>query len=423
MDYKKPFQVGLLFLIGVILLIILTIIISKSEIFKPSYKYKVIFDSASGLGKGDQVRVSGVNMGEVYSIKLLPDTKVKVVLKLREPIKLYEDYEIRAEESSLLGGNFISINQGTPTKSEVSPKKEILKGLITLSGLEKLGQFVAENQNDIKNFLQKAIGIVNKISAGEGTAGKLINDDELYTNLKNCSESLKKIAKQIEEGKGLLGKVVFDEKLSDQLTEAGDATTKILRPVVQTKVYLGVNSKYYAESKATISSIFLKTYPNEWRYFLVGGSFLSFDKDGIVNFRDKQTENKNQTFIKADLQLAYTFPWGHQRFTFRPGLLEGKIGGGIDWEIPVTTTGLFPLTISLEGRDAYNSVANERIDENLHGGLFRAYATIKLSNYFQAYVGESRLFDKKAEFMAGFCFSYLDEDIKSLVVLLGLAPR
>ena len=67
MDYKKPFQVGILFLIGVILLIIFTIIISKSEIFKASYKYAVIFDTANALGKGDQVRVSGVNMGEVYS--------------------------------------------------------------------------------------------------------------------------------------------------------------------------------------------------------------------------------------------------------------------------------------------------------------------------------------------------------------------
>jgi len=420
MDYKKSFQVGLLFLIGVVLLIISTIIISKSEIFMPSYKYAVIFDTASALGKGDQVRVSGVNMGEVYSIKLLRDTKVKVVLRLREQIKFYEDYEIRIEESSLLGGNFISIDQGTPTKREVSPKKEPLKGLITLSGLEKLGQFVAENQNDIKNFLQKAIGIVHKMSAGEGTIGKLINDDTLYNNLKDSSDSLKKVSKQIEEGKGLLGKIVFDENLSNQLSQAGDAATKILAPVVQTKVYLGVDSKYYAKSEATISDIFLKIYPHEWRYFLIGASFMSFNKNGIVDFKNKQVENKNQTFIKADLQLAYTFPWGNQRFTFRPGLLEGKIGGGIDWEIPVTTTGIFPMAISLEGRDAYNSIANERIDENLHGSLYRAYVTLKFGRYFQAYLGASRLFDKKEDFMGGFCFSYPDNDIKSVVTLFTL---
>jgi len=422
MDYKKPFQVGILFLIGVILLIIFTIIISKSEVFKASYKYSVIFDNTTGLAKGDQVRVSGVNMGEVYSVKLLPDTKVNVILKLHAPIKFYEDYEIRIEESSLLGGNFISINQGTPTKGEIIPtKKNPLKGLITLSGLEKLGQFVAENQDDIKNFLQKAISIVHKMSAGEGTIGKLINDDALYNNLKDSSDSLKKISKQIEEGKGLLGKVVFDEKLSSQLSDAGDAATKILAPVVMTKVYLGVDSKYYAQSKETISDIFLKIYPNEWRYFLVGGSFMSLDKKGILNFKDKQNENKNQTFTKVNIQLGYTIPWGDQRFTFHPGLLESKFGGGIDWDIPATTTGIFPMAISLEGREAYNSVADERIDENLKGGLYRAYATIKLGHYFQVYLGANRLFDKKEEFMGGLCFSYPDNDVKSFVTLFSLA--
>jgi len=420
MDNNKLLKVGILFLVGIVLLIVFSITISKLDIFKRSRYYTVFFTSISGLDKGDPVRVSGMYAGEVASIELLPDTRIKIILKMKFPVTLYKDYQIRIEESSILGGNFVAIIQGTPSLDKI-PTDEILKGMITLSGLNQLGQFVADNQNDIQNFLQKGISIVNKISKGEGSVGKLVNDDALYNNLRDTSESLKKISKQIEDGKGFLGKVIYDEKLSTQLSQAGDAASKVLEPVIQTKVFVGVSTRYFAESKVNFSDIYIKIAPNEWRYFRIGASFLSLNHSGIISFENKMEKRKDQLFIKPDIQIAYIFPLNNHRFTFRPGIMEGKAGAGIDWFMPTTSTGIMPLTITIEGRDAYSSVDDEKIDENLKGGLFRAYATIKLSNYFDLYLGANRLFDDEPEFMGGINFSYADDAIKSIFTFIGLA--
>lgn len=419
MNYKRETQVGVLFVVGLLLLLVLTISISRLGFLQPHYDYTVIFESVAGLRKDDPVQVSGFEMGKVASLELLPDTTIKVILRLSQPVKLYADYDIRIEESSMIGGNYVYIAPGTPTE-EVAPG-EILEGSITRPGLDELGQFMSLNAESIKKLIQDGGAVFNKILNGEGSLGKLVNDDALYDNLKDVSESLKKVSAQLEAGKGPLGKLLFDEKISDQLSQSADAATKVLSPVVNTRVFAGVDSKYYRQSDLTATRLALQIYPHPYRYFSLGATILTFDKDGVIDFEDKITKDRDQTFIKPDIQLAYLLESKDHWFTFRPGLLEGKAGLGIDWDIPVTATGLFPLTLTVEGRDAYNDVEDEDIDENLKGGLFRAYATFKINRYFKIYAGANRLFNRDNEFMFGLSFSYPDEDIKNFIVLLGLS--
>jgi phospholipid/cholesterol/gamma-HCH transport system substrate-binding protein len=450
---KKELQVGILFIVGLVMLIAFTIIISRLNIFT-SYQYlNVNFDSVTGLKKGDPVQVSGLEMGDVYKMHLRQGGSIKVTLRLRSPIQLYEDYQITIRESSMLGGNLVYIEQGNPKKKIIDLKKGPLKGMVTLPGLTQLGKFVENNQGDLTELFNDLRGIAGKLSKGEGSFGKFINDDALYINLKDSSaslkkmladieegkksaaeylggdvyknllestESLKKILKQVENGKGSVGKLVFDEKLSDQISRAGDAAVKILEPVMKTKVFLGVGYQHYSHSKESVSSIYIRIEPRETRYFLLGGSIMSFDAKGDVDFEDK-IDGDNQTFIKPDVLLGYRMLEGTDSTTFfRAGLMEGKVGAGFDLYLPVTQSFISLVTFTLEGRDAYNSVKKENIDENLNGALFRFYSNIKFWNHFRLYAGASRVFHDP-EFMVGVSFEYLDEDIKNFVTLLGLS--
>lgn len=435
MKLKREFQIGVLFLMGLFLLIIFSLVISKIRVFSQDYHLRVIFASGGGLKKGDPVQVSGFEMGNVESIRLRSNTEVRVKLKLYQEIQLYEDYCISIKEASLLGGNYVDIRLGTPGKALI-PKKTTLKGHVVLPGLEQLGQIVKENEQDIRDSLaninkffdesqqliQDARKIVDKINKGEGNIGQFINDDELYINLKESSESLKKITKQIEEGEGVLGKLVFDENLAEQVAQASDAAVKILEPVVKTKVYVGLESKYYFESQLFAYKAFMTVHPRPSKYLWVGVSGLSFNKNGEVDFENKITRDDNQTFWKLDLQLAYRYDLGEENFfTFRTGFLEGKLGAALDFEFPATATATVPLMITFEARDAYNSVSEEHIDENVTAALFRLYATVKLGKHFRLYAGYNRLFNSDPEFMAGISFRYLDEDIKNLITLIGLS--
>jgi len=448
---RKEMILGVIFLAAIIFLIFVSITISKLNIFSHTQYVKVNFENVSGLKEGDPVRVLGMEAGTVYSAKIMPNNTVRVVLKLSKPIELREDYRITIEESSLLGGNFIGINPGTPGKNVINLKTP-LRGEIVSAGLDALRVFIDDNKDAIKEFISNGAKIVKDASEGKGTMGKLLVDETLYTNLKETSESLKNITKKVESGegnlgkflnddqlyidlkdsvesvkktlkqiesnKGLLGKIIYDEKLAQQVSDAGDSIVKLFEPVVKTKVFLAVDSKNYPESKMTISDVFLRIEPRENKYFLLGGSIMSLDKNGNINF-DKQSEDKDQIFIKADVQIAYRF--FDNSFTFRTGLIEGKFGGAIDYEEPVSDSFITKFAFSLEARDGYNSVADEKIDENLPAAMVRAYGSLTLWNHLKVYVGTSRLTSDTPEFMTGIAFEYMDEDIKSFVTLLGLS--
>ena len=49
-------------------------------------------------------------------------------------------------------------------------------------------------------------GILERVKSGDGTAGKLLNDPELYNNLNKTIADLEGISKDIRAGKGTAGK-------------------------------------------------------------------------------------------------------------------------------------------------------------------------------------------------------------------------
>jgi phospholipid/cholesterol/gamma-HCH transport system substrate-binding protein len=55
--------------------------------------------------------------------------------------------------------------------------------------------------------------IAAKINRGDGTMGKLINDQTLYTEVRDASKNIKEITRKINAGEGTLGKLVNEDKL------------------------------------------------------------------------------------------------------------------------------------------------------------------------------------------------------------------
>jgi phospholipid/cholesterol/gamma-HCH transport system substrate-binding protein len=71
------------------------------------------FRAAEGLDVGSDVRLSGVRVGSVTSIRLNPDNYFAVVgLAIDEDVKLPEDSIAKIASDGLLGGNFVAIDPG-----------------------------------------------------------------------------------------------------------------------------------------------------------------------------------------------------------------------------------------------------------------------------------------------------------------------
>ena len=66
---------------------------------------------------------------------------------------------------------------------------------------------------DLNAGMKNVNEITAKINRGEGTIGKLVNDDALYTQLRDASKDIGEIAHKVNSGQGTIGRLVNEDQL------------------------------------------------------------------------------------------------------------------------------------------------------------------------------------------------------------------
>jgi phospholipid/cholesterol/gamma-HCH transport system substrate-binding protein len=59
--------------------------------------------------------------------------------------------------------------------------------------------------------------ITGRVNRGEGTAGKLINDAELYNRLNSLSDRIDKVIAGLQQGDGTAGQLLRDRQLYENM--------------------------------------------------------------------------------------------------------------------------------------------------------------------------------------------------------------
>ena len=106
------------------------------------YRVTAVFNDASGLAVGTDVRMAGVKVGTVIGQSLDTETyQANIVLEIDESIKLPSDSSARILPDGLLGGNFISLEPGA--EEDLIPnggRIEFTQSAINV--VELLGRFI-----------------------------------------------------------------------------------------------------------------------------------------------------------------------------------------------------------------------------------------------------------------------------------------
>ena len=85
------------------------------------YQIAAEFGSTGGLSIGDDVRVSGIKVGQVTAQQLDPITYVAKISMVIDPaIKIPSDSTARITQVSLLGGNYLELMPGAATETLVA---------------------------------------------------------------------------------------------------------------------------------------------------------------------------------------------------------------------------------------------------------------------------------------------------------------
>ena len=185
------------------------IIGGKQYLFSSTYQLKAQFDNVVGLDAGADVRVGGVHSGTVSSIVLphKPGEKVTVVMDLgkstHEIIK--QDSVATIETEGLLGNQYLAISFGSAISPNVrdgdtlasQPPLEMSDLLAKTSGILDSSQQAIQNATRATANLDS---ISAKIDGGKGTAGALVNDKQLYSNLEQTSAAMRDTMVEAQAG-------------------------------------------------------------------------------------------------------------------------------------------------------------------------------------------------------------------------------
>jgi phospholipid/cholesterol/gamma-HCH transport system substrate-binding protein len=266
----------------------------------PKYRLKTYLPEVAGLSNGAPVRVDGVEVGNVESIRLLPRTagktpeKNKNIEVLMRVDRRFQDDILTDSTASLvteglLGNRYVNVTRGLTgaaigdsgvipgaeekaMKEVVERSAEVLGNLNALSddvrelikgvkeGKGSLGKMLTDEQayRHLNSILTKGDTMLTNIQDGQGTLGKLVTSDEMYTKVDKGLDHVNVILADVRAQKGTIGKLMYDPTLYDQLKEAttkGNAMISDVRDGKGTLGKLATDETLYNQMREASSNV------------------------------------------------------------------------------------------------------------------------------------------------------------------------
>ncbi len=292
-------RLGLFFALAFVAAAVVFEMVGGSSLFNRGSSLRARFDNVQELKVGDPVKMAGVEIGRVEEIGFA-DNKVEVKFTVQPRARVKTDSKASIRFVGLMGQNYVSIDlgsadaplamEGTPLETVEHPDLSTMLAKLdnVASGVESLTRsfsgdtinnllgpftdFLKENNPRLTAILTNVQTISSQIAQGNGTVGKLINDDELYslavgavTNLYRTADELRltiasarSIVDQVNQGQGTLGRLAKDDSLFRETTNAMTNLREIFQKINQGQGSVGklVNDEtLYKNARMTLQKV------------------------------------------------------------------------------------------------------------------------------------------------------------------------
>ncbi len=265
-----------------------TIVLGRASLFEKKFPLEVEFSDVMGLRKDDNVVLRGMAVGKIKSLRLA-DGRVRVLALMDSPVRLREDYKITIVTTSILGGRYMEVKEGTaaapPLPPDVMPQGQppfdlmmeaaqtihdirhslneggILTNLeVTIAAVRDVAAKVSRGEGTLGKLVHdegvynefQAVGrdvravtaqlqsILEKVNRGEGTLGKLMVDDSVYTNIQSVAVNLREISDRLNQGQGTLGRLLSkDDQLYRDVADAAASLRNVAGKIERGEGLLG----------------------------------------------------------------------------------------------------------------------------------------------------------------------------------------
>ena len=217
-------KVGVLVIVALIALTALIFLMSGSTggFFAGKIILRSYFENAAGLKVGAPVNLEGVTIGNVKSIRIVPERKltpVEVTMKVskKSTPDVREDSRTTLDTVGVLGDTVVDIDSKHATGPAVKDNDELgTTESPNLSDVIKSSQGTIEQVNTI---LAKVDSLIDTVNSGKGSIGQLINNPDLYNKTATTVDQLSRLTSDLSKGRGTVGKLLTDESLYNNLNE------------------------------------------------------------------------------------------------------------------------------------------------------------------------------------------------------------
>ena len=226
-------KLGIFFAFAIIALLVVMEFAGGYDYFKRGYHLHALFKNVQELKTGDFVKMAGVQIGKIESI-VLTNGLADVTMNLYRSTEVKTDSKASLKFTGLMAQSFVAIEFGTPggvraedgayLQTVEQPDLSVLMGKLdnVATGVENLTRsfsgekidnllgpitdFLKNNQTNLSATIANIKTISQRIASGQGTIGRLINEDTLYvsaqhtvSNLQNSTTNIQGLAGQARE--------------------------------------------------------------------------------------------------------------------------------------------------------------------------------------------------------------------------------
>lgn len=209
------------------LIVALYVIGNKRNLFGSTFRISARFYNVNGLMEGNNVRLSGIDVGTVESVEIVSDSTVNVVMVIEDKVQPYIRKNAIASVGTdgLMGSKLVNINS-VKGYAEMIKEGDVLNTLRPFETDEMLRTLNTTNENlmDITGDLKEIAHRINsknslwRIVMDTTVADhvkKIITDVSSFTGRSDMvMADLGTIVKDVRKGKGTVGTLLSDTSLS-----------------------------------------------------------------------------------------------------------------------------------------------------------------------------------------------------------------
>ena len=171
----------------------------QKSLFNKGAAISAIFPEVNGLQAGNNVWFAGVKVGTVQEISFEKDGRVKVAMNIEKDYQsiIKKDTRAKVGADGFIGNKLIILSGGSANAAVVEDGTTL--AIEQAIGMDEMMATFQDNNKNLLAITNNFKTISEQMVNGKGSIGKLLNDDQLFTDLQNTIVTIRATASNAQQ--------------------------------------------------------------------------------------------------------------------------------------------------------------------------------------------------------------------------------